>query len=39
MPEYLARLAAPVLLIALYGSAKDFLETINFYLESAFAWP
>jgi MFS family permease len=32
MPEYLAHLAAPVLLIALYGSSKDFLEAINFYI-------
>jgi MFS family permease len=32
MPEYLATLAAPILLIALYGSAKDLLEAANFYL-------
>ncbi len=32
MPEYLNQLAAPILLIALYGSAKDFLEAINYYL-------
>jgi MFS family permease len=32
MPEYLNRLEASILLIALYGSAKDFLEAINFYL-------
>ena len=29
MPEYLAGLAAPVLLIALYGSAKDLLEAVR----------
>lgn len=32
MPEYLKDLEAPILLIALYGSAKDFLEGVNFYL-------
>jgi MFS family permease len=32
MPEYLSELAAPIMLIALYGSVKDFLEAINFYL-------
>jgi len=32
MPEYLSGLAAPILLIALYGSVKDFLEAVNFYL-------
>src|SRR5579872_2853079 len=37
MPEYLAALAAPVLLIALYGSLKDFLEAINFYLGGVLA--
>jgi MFS family permease len=37
MPEYLAALAAPVLLIAAYGSAKDFLEAINFYLGGTLA--
>lgn len=37
MPEYLQALAAPVLLIALYGSAKDFLEAINFYLGGVLA--
>ncbi len=37
MPEYMAGLAAPVLLIALYGSAKDFLEAINFYLGGVLA--
>ena len=31
MPEYLAGLAAPILLIALYGSAKDLLEAGNYY--------
>ena len=32
MPEYLSGLEAPVLLIALYGSTKDLLEAVNFYL-------
>jgi MFS family permease len=37
MPEYLDRLEAQILLIALYGSAKDFLEAIAFYLGGAVA--
>lgn len=37
MPEYLSALAAPVLLIALYGSAKDFLDAVNFYLGGVLA--
>jgi MFS family permease len=37
MPEYLDGLAAPVLLIALYGSAKDALEGLNFYLGGVLA--
>jgi predicted MFS family arabinose efflux permease len=37
MPEYLAGLAAPILLIALYGSAKDLLEAVNFYLGGVLA--
>ena len=37
MPEYLSGLAAPVLLIALYGSVKDFLEAVNFYLGGVLA--
>src|SRR5947209_16711311 len=37
MPEYLAGLASPILLIALYGSAKDFLEACNFYLGGVLA--
>jgi MFS family permease len=32
MPEYLHLLEAPILLIALYGSAKDFLEALAYYL-------
>src|SRR5207244_1781434 len=32
MPEYLEDLAAPILLIALYGSVKDLLEAVNFYM-------
>ncbi len=32
MPEYLTRLDAQILLIALYGSAKDFLDAVAFYL-------
>jgi MFS family permease len=32
MPKYLHGLAAPILLIALYGSAKDLLEAVNYYL-------
>jgi MFS family permease len=32
MPEYLRLLDAPILLIALYGSAKDFLEALAYYL-------
>jgi MFS family permease len=37
MPEYLHGLAAPVLLIAMYGSAKDLLEAVNFYLGGVLA--
>jgi MFS family permease len=37
MPEYLAGLASSVLLIALYGSARDFLEAVNFYLGGVLA--
>jgi MFS family permease len=37
MPEYLAGLAAPILLIALYGSAKDLLEAGNFYVGGTLA--
>ncbi len=37
MPEYLSALAAPILLIALYGSAKDLLEAVNFYLGGVLA--
>jgi MFS family permease len=37
MPEYLSDLAAPVLLIALYGSVKDLLEAVNFYLGGVLA--
>ena len=37
MPEYLSGLAAPVLLIALYGSAKDLFDAINFYLGGVLA--
>ena len=37
MPEYLAALAAPVLLISLYGSVKDFLEAVNFYVGGVLA--
>lgn len=37
MPEYLSELAAPILLIAFYGSGKDFLEAINFYLGGVLA--
>lgn len=37
MPEYLFTLAAPVLLIALYGSMKDLLEAVNFYLGGVLA--
>jgi len=37
MPEYLAGLAAPILLIALYGSTKDLLEAVNFYLGGVLA--
>ncbi len=32
MPEYLHFLKAQILLIALYGSAKDFLEALAYYL-------
>jgi MFS family permease len=32
MPEYLTRLDAQILLIALYGCAKDFLDAVAFYL-------
>jgi MFS family permease len=32
LPEYLATLQAPILLIALYGCAKDFLDAVAFYL-------
>ena len=37
MPEYLSGLAAPILLIALYGSVKDLLDAINFYLGGVLA--
>jgi len=37
MPEYLSGLAAPVLLIALYGSVKDLLDAINFYIGGVLA--
>ena len=37
MPEHLVGLSAPLLLIALYGSVKDFLEAINFYLGGVLA--
>jgi len=37
MPEYLSALEAPILLIALYGSSKDVLEAINFYLGGVLA--
>lgn len=37
MPEYLAGLASSVLLIALYGSTKDGLEAVNFYLGGVLA--
>lgn len=37
MPEYLSGLAAPVLLIALYGSVKDFLDGVNHYLGGVLA--
>lgn len=32
MPEYLKDISAPLLLIAAYGSVKDLLEAVNFYL-------
>jgi MFS family permease len=32
MPDYLSELQATILLIALYGSVKDFLDAVNFYL-------
>jgi MFS family permease len=32
LPEYLTGIDAPILLIALYGCAKDFLDAIAFYL-------
>jgi MFS family permease len=37
MPEYLSGLEAPVMLIALYGSTKDLLEAVNFYLGGVLA--
>jgi hypothetical protein len=37
MPEYLKDLEAPILLIALYGSTKDLLEAVNFYLGGVLA--
>jgi MFS family permease len=37
MPEYLSSLAAPVLLIALYGSVKDFFDAVNFYVGGVLA--
>ena len=37
MPEYLSALSAPVLLIALYGSVKDLLEAVHFYLGGVLA--
>jgi MFS family permease len=37
MPEYLERLQAPILLIALYGSFKDFLEAVNYYVGGTLA--
>src|SRR5262245_41894518 len=37
MPKYLERLAAPILLIALYGSFKDFLEAVNYYIGGTLA--
>lgn len=37
MPEYMSGLAAPVLLIALYGSVKDFLEAVNYYVGGVLA--
>lgn len=37
MPKYLERLAAPIFLIALYGSFKDFLEAVNYYVGGTLA--
>lgn len=37
MPEYLSGLSASVLLIALYGSARDFLDGVNHYLGGVLA--
>jgi MFS family permease len=37
LPEYLTGLGAPVLLIALYGCAKDFLDAVAFYLGGSVA--
>ena len=32
LPKYMRNLAAPILLIALYGSLRDLLEAINYFL-------
>jgi MFS family permease len=37
LPEYLTGLKAPILLIALYGCAKDFLDALAFYLGGTLA--
>jgi hypothetical protein len=37
MPEYLSVLQAPILLIALYGCGKDFLDAVAFYLGGSVA--
>jgi MFS family permease len=37
LPEYLTGLQAPILLIALYGCAKDGLEAVAFYLGGTLA--
>jgi MFS family permease len=37
MPKYLQALAAPIVLIALYGSFKDFLEAVNYYVGGTLA--
>jgi MFS family permease len=37
LPEYLTRLDAPILLIALYGCGKDALDAVAFYLGGTLA--
>lgn len=37
LPQYMKGLAAPLVVIALYGSACDLLDAINFYLGGALA--